>query len=212
MEKKELTKEMLLGAADDLNKVLELKPPIVTEFASSLKGAALTAAEKKFTDQLGKDLIEVATCSDEQGKLLLQPTDVLQSTTIDVLETLGVEGIREKVGSPDKKVSSAKNGKARKADKVKMSEKAPSEADKPKADKPKADKPKAKVKDDKKEGKNDWGHRLGSQSAKIDEAVKRAVAKGKVLETDALAKETNLPSSRITMHLKHLKERKLIKE
>ncbi len=99
MEKKELTKEMLVEAANDLNKVLELKPPVATEFTSAFKGAVLKGAEKKFMDQLSKDLIEVATCTDESGKPLLQPTDILQLTTIDVLEALGVQAIRSKLVS-----------------------------------------------------------------------------------------------------------------
>ena len=212
MKEKELTKEMLVGAANDLNKVLELKPPIVTEFTSSLKGAALNAVEKKFMDQLSKDLVEVATCSDDKGKLLLQPTDILQPTTIDVLEALGVEGIREKAGgTANKKTPPAKSKEApvskdknKAGGASKSTKKAPAT---PKAKEGKAEKAKTKAGGD----KNDWGHRIGSQSAQIDEAVKKHVAKGKTLEVEALAKETGLSSARIIMHLKHLKERKLIK-
>lgn len=198
MEAKELTKEMLVEAANDLNKVLELKPPVVTEFTSSLKGAPLKAAEKKFVDQLCKDLVEVATCADEKGKLLLQPTDTLQPVTVDVLETLGVEGIREKVGE---KVTSPTKNKATKKS-------SPAAGAKKKEEAGKVGKPKPEARGD----KNDWGHRLGSQGAKIDEAVKKAVAKGKALETEALVKETGLSKARVVGHLKHLKEKKLIKE
>jgi len=77
--------------------------------------------------------------------------------------------------------------------------KTPTATTKPK----KNDKPKAA-------GTNDWGHRLGSQAAKIDEAVKK-VAKGKTPPDAAtLAKETGLSNARISSHLKHLKAEKRI--
>jgi len=215
-----LTKEMLVEAANDLNKVMDLKPAIATEFTSSLEGVALKGVEKKFTDQLGKDLVEVATCSDGEGKLLLQPTDILQPATIDVLEALGVKGIREKVGGttakktpPAKSKSKAgeapsttgKKDKAGKADKTTKKTPAPT---KTKEEEGKTAKPKAKTGGD----KNDWGHRVGSQGAQIDEICKKYLSKGKILEAEALAKEAGLSVARVNMHLKHLRERKLIKE
>ena len=48
----------------------------------------------------------------------------------------------------------------------------------PPTPKPKEGKPKA--------GVNEWGHRIGSQSAQIDEAVKKHLAKRKTLEVARL--------------------------
>lgn len=67
--------------------------------------------------------------------------------------------------------------------------------------KPTNDKPRA--------GVNDWGHRLGSQAAQIDEAIKK-VAKGKAPEIGVLAKATGLSNGRVSSHLKHLKAEKRI--
>jgi len=116
MKEKELTKEMLVAAASDLNKVLELNPKIVTEFKSTEKGVALKNQEKKFMEQLEKDLVEVATGQDDGGVALLQATDKVTSATIDVLEALKVEGIRAKMGGKETPI--AKTAKAAKTAKV----------------------------------------------------------------------------------------------
>lgn len=60
--------------------------------------------------------------------------------------------------------------------------------------------------------RNNWGHRVGSQSAQIDEFVREYLAKGKALEAEAIARESGLAGGRVFMHLKHLKKRGLIKE
>jgi len=123
MAPKELTKEQLVEAANDLNKVLELNPKIDTEFKSTEKGAALKNQEKKFVERLEKDLVEVATGKDDKGVALLQPTDKVTPATVDVLEALKVEGIREKMAG--KEAPAAKGGKAKKGAAAKGGKKAP---------------------------------------------------------------------------------------
>jgi len=91
MKKEALTKELLVGAAADLNEVLKLKPQIEAEFSSSLKGVALKAAREKFEKQLGKDLIESAQ--------LITGEDVLKQNTIDVLKALGVSEVKAQVSA-----------------------------------------------------------------------------------------------------------------
>lgn len=104
MKKEDLTMVLLVGAAADLNEVLKLKPPIGTEFSSSLKGVALKAAREKFEDQLGKDLIEVGTAD------LIAEGDVLGQSTVDVLKALGVLEIKAQVASV-KELAAAEKGK-----------------------------------------------------------------------------------------------------
>jgi hypothetical protein len=87
-----LTEELILGAATDLNAVLKLNPAIVTSFGDTdLKGPALKAVKEKFIDQVKKDLIECAS--------LVNENDSIKESTVDVLEAIGVEGIRDKVKS-----------------------------------------------------------------------------------------------------------------
>jgi len=193
MGSKQLTMELLVKAAEDLNKVLGLNPNIGTEFSSSLKGAALKTAEGKFMEQIGKDLVESAQ--------LIQPTDVLATGTVDALELLGVQGIRDKTKTSGEEGKAPAETKKGKEETVKTKEKkTTAKAKKP----PKAPAKKAEV--------NDWGHRKGSQSEKIDDVVKKHLAKdkGKKLDVGVLAKETKLSNARVIMHLKHLKEKKLI--
>ena len=104
MKKEDLTKEVLVAAGTDLNEVLEPNPPIVVALDETpFKGIALVNAKKKFASQLGKDLVEAAG--------LIAPTDVLEPATVDTLEILGVEGIRERLVTSEKVSVSKKEDK-----------------------------------------------------------------------------------------------------
>lgn len=81
----------LIDACEDLNKVLALEPRIVVAFETKAKGAAKTAAEKKFKANLVAEIISVASGKDpETGVYDLQATDlpVLQPTTVELIYEL----------------------------------------------------------------------------------------------------------------------------
>jgi hypothetical protein len=93
-EAKEFKMEDLVSAADDLNKVLQLDPPIVTVLEVKGRGAAKAAAEKKFIDQLIVDIKDVAQGQDEETKKFdLQEGDLttLQSETVELIYLLSPE-------------------------------------------------------------------------------------------------------------------------
>ena len=113
MKKEDLTKEALVAAGTDLNEVLEPNPPIVVALDETpFKGIALVNAKKKFASQLGKDLVEAAG--------LIAPTDVLEPATVDTLEILGVEGIRERLVTSEKVSVSKKEDKKEVKKEVKL--------------------------------------------------------------------------------------------
>jgi hypothetical protein len=155
---KDLTRVLLAEAAEDLNEVLKLKPEIVTEFSSSLKGDALKAAEKKFEEQLGKDLIESAQ--------LIAEVDVLKQSTADVLKALGVSEIKAQVASAGKTTSVEKGTERKKGGRKESPRK---ERVKMPSKKPKALPKKGKVR---KEVKADLDERGFPKGSKRSEAVK----------------------------------------
>lgn len=187
MKEKDLTSEMLIAAGTDLNKVLEPNPPIVVALdGAPFKGIALVNAKKKFVGQLRGDLAEAAG--------LIAPTDVLAPATVDVLEALGVEGIREKLLTSEKGSASKKGVKSVKK-----------EADKEETEKP------AKKKEGGKVGLNDWGHLVGSQGDQIDNMIKKVLAEKKEIDVDDLVRRTGLSKGRVNAHLSHLRRVKKIK-
>lgn len=73
----EITKEQLTTAAEDLNAILTLDPPVLTVFESKARGAAKTNAEKKFVGSLKKELISLVEYKDkESGKYDVQTGDI----------------------------------------------------------------------------------------------------------------------------------------
>lgn len=113
---------------------------------------------------------------------------VLSAQALKSIAEENRKALKEK--KTEKKSAKAVPAKPKKDDKPKATVKAP------------PDKPKAA-------GTNDWGHRIGSQAAQIDEAIKK-VAKGKAPEIAALVKVTGLSNGRVSSHLKHLKAEKRI--
>ncbi|MCJ7747888.1 MAG: hypothetical protein MUP27_09095 [Desulfobacterales bacterium] len=185
MKKEELTKELLIGAAKDLNKILGLKPEIVVDFDSTLKGVALKAAREKFEEQVKKDLAESGA--------LIAPTDTLEPKTIDVLEALEVKDIRAKLvsgGTAAPSTAEEPSGKAGKKEvKGKMATKkktAPAKEKKAPTPKPKTAAKKAAVKAVE---KNEFGFRTKTKS---DEAIK-LIASGKTTLKD-IRKKFNMLS------------------
>jgi hypothetical protein len=94
MKREDVTKEMLVAAASELNDVLQPQPPIRVVFESKASGAVKNAAERKFLKEMEAGILEAAA--------LLASTDTIKMETIDVLEALGVEKIREKLTAPIK--------------------------------------------------------------------------------------------------------------
>ena len=150
--------------------------------------------EKK--EETKEGLVEAANNKDKET-----PTKTERLFPATTPESKSNKPTKKTPATPLKPEPKEKEGKSNKE--VKKTPPAP----KPKEGNGKAKKSKAG------DNKNDWGHRIGSQSALIDEAVKKALAKGKALEVATLAKETNLSKARVSSHLKHLKEeKKVIKE
>jgi len=88
---REFTTEQFIEAAQDLNVILGLNPPIVTEFETKAKGAAKTATMNKFVEGLKKEIIDVSEGQDpETKKYDLQITDlpVLKPETIEIVKEL----------------------------------------------------------------------------------------------------------------------------
>jgi len=87
----EITKEQLIAAAEDLNKILKLEPPIVTAFETNARGAAKNSAEGKFMNELKAEIISVSEGQDsETEKFDLQIGDIplLQPETVEIIKTL----------------------------------------------------------------------------------------------------------------------------
>jgi hypothetical protein len=127
MEKKKLSLELLVAAAKDLNSELKLNPEIPTAFdGAALGGVDLINAKRKFATQLGKDLIELGNGKMADGKDMIQATDKVKPETIDLLETLGVEGIRKRMGGTVAKGS--KKPGARKKEEAEKKAPAPKKA------------------------------------------------------------------------------------
>ena len=61
-----------------------------------------------------------------------------------------------------------------------------------------------------KSNRNFWDHLIGSQSDKIDQLVKKCLDEKKAIDATEITKLTGFSKSRVGVHLKHLRDRKLI--
>lgn len=182
LTKKEVTKQLLEAAAQDLNIALVLSPLIPTDgkFTVEVNGQQV---EKDVTkSSLGADLVEF-------GNDDLQFDDLakLKPETIELLEFLGV------------KMPVADVDKAETPEKEEVVEVTPDDK-KDKTTDPAGSSSGKKKKTDTE--KSRYGHQIGSQAAAIDDAV----FKGGTL--DEMAKETGLTKGRIKGHIKHLRDKK----
>jgi len=189
MKKEDLTKEVLVAAGTDLNEVLEPNPPIVVALDETpFKGIALVNAKKKFASQLGKDLVEAAG--------LIAPTDVLEPATVDTLEILGVEGIREKVKIVEKGEGATETKKTEKVEKIEAVVKSKGK----KKEGMKKESMNMKKESTKKELSR-YGHRIGSQAAQLDDILFRGSM------VDQAAVDLGVSKSRVKSHISYLQKK-----
>jgi len=115
--------------------------------------------------------------------------DPLSKTAFALLHELGLpEGKKEAKKAPPAPVEEEEDAPV------------PAKVKQPKAEK------KDKTKSEASAEQNKFGHRIGSQADQIDKVLE----KGGTVE--AIAKKTGLTNSRVSSHIKHMKEHKHVKE